>query len=56
MTNLLECCICNRKDDVGIIIKEQYICRECEKQITDVLPGEAHYEEYKEKIKEILFK
>ncbi|WP_084281129.1 sigma factor G inhibitor Gin [Alkaliphilus transvaalensis] len=55
MINELSCYICNKQDQEGIIIKEQYICRECEKEIVSTQPGEEKYEEYKEKIKEILF-
>ncbi|WP_041718844.1 sigma factor G inhibitor Gin [Alkaliphilus oremlandii] len=49
----LSCCFCNKIDDEGIILLNQYICRSCELEITHAGSNELRYEIIKKNLKSI---
>ncbi len=55
MSNELQCTICNQQNNIGIVLKEHYICRSCEKEMVKTPPSVGKYEDYMEKIKKMLF-
>ena len=53
MEEKLQCHLCNKEDNEGIIILNKYICRACELDITSLSSGELKYEGIKRNIKDI---
>lgn len=53
MDERLQCHLCNKEDNTGIILLNKYICRECELDITSLSPKELKYEVIKRSIKDI---
>ncbi|MGL4875774.1 MAG: sigma factor G inhibitor Gin [Clostridium sp.] len=50
-----ESCLSENKIN-GIIINGEYICRQCEKKIVETNVIEEKYDDYKEKIKVVIYK
>lgn len=56
MKNLNKSCfICGAKDCDGIIINGEKICKACEEKIVSTTVNDSDYENYKDKVKIILF-
>lgn len=53
MEEKLQCHLCNKEDNRGIIILNKYICRECELEITFLSANELKFEGIKRSIKDI---
>lgn len=54
MTDKLKCYICNKENgDGGIVLLNQYICRNCEKELITTPITELKYYMFKNKIKDI---
>lgn len=50
------CFLCGETYCDGIIINGENICKACEEKIVDIVVFDPSYDEYKDKIKSILFK
>ncbi|QUH19443.1 sigma factor G inhibitor Gin [Alkaliphilus sp. B6464] len=53
MDERLQCHLCNKEDNEGIIILNKYICRECELEIISPSVDELKYEVIKRSMKDI---
>ncbi|SNS45760.1 Inhibitor of sigma-G Gin [Anaerovirgula multivorans] len=53
MSEGLQCCICNGKTSTGIVLLNQYICGNCEREMIHTPIDQLKYEVYKKKIKNI---
>jgi Inhibitor of sigma-G Gin len=51
-----KCFLCGKYDLKGIIINGERICRECEAKIVESNPSDNKFDEFKDKIKIILYK
>lgn len=53
MDNVLRCYICNKTDERGIILLNEYICRECELSLIEGCLDEFNYEKIRRSVKRI---
>ncbi|ABR46322.1 hypothetical protein Amet_0079 [Alkaliphilus metalliredigens QYMF] len=49
----LKCYVCNRENNTGIVVLNEYICGSCEKEMLYIETDQLKYELFKKKIKEI---
>lgn len=53
MNEGLKCYICNHESNTGIILLNQYICENCERELIHTPIDDLKYVMYKNKIKDI---
>lgn len=53
MEENLQCYFCNRKTNTGILLLNQYMCRDCEKVLIETPNDELKYEINKRKIQKL---
>jgi hypothetical protein len=53
MQEKLQCYMCDRIDNRGIVIYNQYVCRNCELQLIKINLDELKYEFFKRKLKKM---
>lgn len=53
MDEKLQCHLCNKENNEGIILLNRYICRECELEIASLSADELKFESIKRNIRDI---
>ncbi|AKL93586.1 hypothetical protein CACET_c00680 [Clostridium aceticum] len=53
MTEELQCYICDDETSTGILLLNQYICRNCEEELVNTPVEQLKYEIFRRKIKDI---